>query len=348
MGRAAVQACLPWLGLLLALFAVVCLLLRMNQSRVRLRHALRLHRDQRGSVETLSFVLTLPIFVWVMMLIVQVSQLMIGSIVVHYAAFAAARAAIVWTPVRLENDFENCVGLYTVDPTTPDQVFPDLPLVPFSEGGYVYEIIGGGLTYVVPLNPASAKHQKIVTAAILACMPISPSASYDLALTLDARQQQVLNIITRAYESQAPASRQNAKTAVRLRNKLAYAIASTSVRMRFYHPNSEPPLYTYDWVRLPVRSTDPTDFVESYVATGREIGWQDPIEVTVTHDFALLPGPGRLLARWVSQPDPSAIDETAARIRKVSGNVYVYPLSATATLSNEGEKPVVPYVYSVY
>ena len=44
-----------------------------------------------GSVQTLSFVLTLPIFIMVMMLIVQVSQLMIGLIVVHYAAYAAAR-----------------------------------------------------------------------------------------------------------------------------------------------------------------------------------------------------------------------------------------------------------------
>jgi hypothetical protein len=339
---------LPWLGLLLASCAVVWLLVRVNQSRIRPGHVLRLHRDQRGSVETLSFVLTLPIFVWVMMFIVQVSQLMIGSIVVHYAAFAAARAAIVWTPVRVENDFENCIGMYALDPSAPDQVFPDLPLVPVSEGGFVYEIIGGGLTYVVPMNPASAKHQKIATAAILACMPISPSARYDLALNLDPRQEQILNILTRAYESQVPSSRQNAKTAVRLRNKLTYAIAATSVRMRFYHPNGEPPLFTYDWLRLPVRSTDPTDFVESYVSNGLEIGWQDPIEVTVTHDFALLPGAGRLLARFVAQPDDSGTDEVAARIRKVSGNVYVYRLLATATLSNEGEKPVIPYVYTVY
>jgi hypothetical protein len=339
---------LPWLGLLLALFAVVCLLLRMNQAQIRLGRVLQLHRDERGSAETLSFVLTLPIFVWVMMLIVQVSQVMIGTIVVHYAAFAAARAAIVWAPVCLDNEFENCIGPYALDPAAPDQVFPNLPLVPFADGGYVYDIISGGLTYVVPLNPASAKHQKIVTAATLACMPISPSVSYDLPLTLDARQQRMLNIITRAYESQVPTSKQNAKTVVRLRNKLAYAIANTTVRMRFYHSNSEPPLYTYGWLRLPVRSTDPTDFVQSSVTNGREIGWQDPIEITVTHDFALLPGPGRLLARWVSQPDSSATDETAARIQKVSGNVYVYPISATATLSNEGEKPAIPYVYTVY
>ena len=52
-------------------------------------------------MQSLSFVLTLPVFILVMMMIVQVSQLMIGIVVVHYAAFAAARSAAVWIPAAM-------------------------------------------------------------------------------------------------------------------------------------------------------------------------------------------------------------------------------------------------------
>ena len=52
-------------------------------------------------MQSLSFVLTLPVFIFIMMMIVQVSQLMIGIVVVHYAAFAAARSAAVWIPAAM-------------------------------------------------------------------------------------------------------------------------------------------------------------------------------------------------------------------------------------------------------
>src|SRR5262245_46550230 len=72
---------------------------------------LRLHADQRGSVQSLSFVLTVPIFVMLMLLAVQITQLMIGLIVVQYAAYAAARSASVWIPARMEPDeLENRIG----------------------------------------------------------------------------------------------------------------------------------------------------------------------------------------------------------------------------------------------
>ena len=37
-----------------------------------------------------------------------------------------------------------------------------------------------------------------------------------------------------------------------------------------------------------------------------EFGWQDPITVTVKYHLALLPGPGRLLARYVAGPGGAA------------------------------------------
>ena len=95
MSRAVLMGCLPWLGLLLASCAVLWLLARGSTARFDWARLRRLHADQVGSAQTLSFVLTLPFFVCVMLFIVQVSQLMIASVVVHYAAFATARSAIV-------------------------------------------------------------------------------------------------------------------------------------------------------------------------------------------------------------------------------------------------------------
>ena len=109
--------CIPWLALLAGAFALVALLLRINGSRIRLRRLWSLHRDESGSAQSLSFVLTLPLFVMVMLFIVQVSQLMIGTIVVHYAAFATARSAIVWIPAEMEPpEWRNCISFYRLDP----------------------------------------------------------------------------------------------------------------------------------------------------------------------------------------------------------------------------------------
>ena len=151
----------------------------------------RLHRDQGAAFRALSFVLTLPFFIMVMLLIVQVSQLMIGTVVVHYAAFAAARSAIVWVPARLGPsgpEWENCISWCYVDPEAPDQVLPILdPTDPD------YGPTDGGVTFVVV--PGSPKYQKIAAAAVMACMPICPSRDLGLGLPGDgpaaARNHQV-------------------------------------------------------------------------------------------------------------------------------------------------------------
>ena len=67
----------------------------------------------------------------------------------------------------------------------------------------------------------------------------------------------------------------NANTAIptRIENKLAYALANTTVEMQFFHYNNDPPLETY---YLPA-------------ATGEfyfnELGWQDLLTVTVHHNL---------------------------------------------------------------
>lgn len=331
MSRQILLDCLPWAALLAGSVFSLRLLVRLDGSRLQLGRLRRLHADEGGAAQSLSFVLTLPFFVMVMLFIVQVSQLMIGTVVVHYAAFAAARSAIVWMPAAVGSESDNLSAGYSVDWEAPDQVFPVLdPADPNYGPGQ------GGVTY---LFLEASKHQKIRSAALMACMPICPSR--DLGLSLSGQGLTGANLIEQAYRSLAPVPASNPATSRRLRNKLAYVAAATEVEVRFFHSNAEPPLVPYPEMHQPIRPTDPVEFV-----TGHEIGWQDPITVTVTHYMALLPGPGRLLARETRQPDGRP-DEVAARIRR-EGSVYTYVLTATATLGNEGEKSVKPYDYYAY
>ncbi len=321
MGRAAVIACLPWLGCLLAAWLAGCLLMRLSGCRARPLRLLRLHRDQGGAVQSLSFVLTLPLFVMVLLFIVQVSQLTIATIVVHYSAFAAARAATVWIPADMPPEGPNCIASYVIDPEAPDQAFPIL-----DPDDPRYGPAEGGVTFVI--SPDSAKYRRIQAAAVLACLPICPSR--DLGRAVPSEVGRAVEVLKSAYGAMAPQSAANPRVSRRLENKLAYAAEHTRIEMRFYHKNSEPPLVTY--------FLGP-DYGEFYF---NEIGWQDPITVTVYHDLALLPGPGRFLARYT--PGVSGSDEVSARIER-SGNLYVRTLSASATLGNEGEKPVVGFSY---
>ena len=323
MARAILTACSPWLVLLLVLILAAWALVRFSRAQLRLGRLLELHRDEVGSVQSLSFVLTLPLFIMIMMMIVQVSQLMIGTVVVHYAAFAAARSAAVWIPAAMADpEGPCCISSYSVDPDAPDQVAPELDPTAADYGPG-----SGGLTYKI--EPGSPKFNKIASAAILACVPISPSRDLGLRAPTAAQMDSVLK---NAYGALSPSSASNGQIGPRLDHKLAYAMQNTDVQIRFFHKNQEPPLQTY--LRLAGRSRSEFYF--------NEVGWQDPITVTVNYQFPLLPGPGRMLARYVA--GPSGSDTVASTIQNHSG-VYTYPLQAQATIGNEGEKSVVTYVY---
>jgi hypothetical protein len=388
MGRAVLYACLPWLALWVLSCACLWLLVRVNRGRFRFRRLWCLHRDQGGSAQSLSFVLTLPLFIVVLFFIVQVSQLMIGTIVVHYAAFAAARAAIVWIPARMASPFdpssvaaENCVGEYAPDPDTPaeNQNFPnddDLDIVNFHP-------TSGGVTYrITQLGP---KEAKILPAAWIACLPISPSR--DLGLSLPGGASSIANTLKEAYHSLAPAGGGSAPAGAvdaRLEHKLAYAIATTFVEMKFYHGNEahlEPPLTRRGGVDSTVASWDLPynpesrfqstpenelgryEFRASNLYGYHEIGCQDPITVKVTHYFALLPGIGRFLATRNEPPPGGSEDATQAAIQAdtqearakaaqmgigLPEKVYMRRIEATCTLGNEGDKSVMGYGYPSY
>jgi len=333
MGRAVVMACLPWAGLLVVLVVCLWVLARLGGTRPRGGRLRRIHADQHGAAQSLSFVLVLPFFVMILLFIIQVSQVMIGTVIVHYAAFAAARTAIVWVPARLGLEPEHCIGFgysitdaHVLDPEAdPACQVPPSPDEP-TEGGLRFLVTG-----------ESPKLAKIRLAALIAILPACPSrdlglASPDAAVLSDA--------LVEAYRTMAPGAAGVGDISRRMANKLAYADRATDVRVTFYHRNSdaphwEPPATFYVW-NLP----------GTPYFLPNEMDWQDEITITVRHEMALLPGPGRFLARLASRPDGGP-DEVAASIRQQDG-VYTIPLSASITLGNEGQRSVIPYVYSEY
>jgi hypothetical protein len=320
MSRSVLQACLPWLAALAVALAAAWLLARVSRARLRTNRLWGLHHDQGGSAQSLSFVLTLPLFVMIMLFIIQVSQLMIATVVVHYAAFAAARSAVVWIPAALPSpEGPDCISSYQVDPEAKDQVYPVMD--PQADN---FGPAQGGVTYLI--DPSGPKYERIAAAAVLACMPISPSR--DLALQMPPNMPD--DVVKSAYATLAPASAANPAANRRLYSKLAYAANNTEVQVRFFHKNEEPPLVTYML---------PDDLAEFYF---NEVGWQDLVTVTVNYKLALLPGPGRFLSRFV--PGPGGGDRISQAIQ-TQGKVYVYPLHASITIGNEGEKSAVPYVY---
>jgi hypothetical protein len=268
-----------------------------------------LHADQRGSVQSLSFVLTVPIFVMLMLLAVQVTQLMVGLVVVQYAAYAAARSAAVWIPARMEMTWENRLA--------------DRSQTGIDSNGERYQLTGG------------AKFNTIQRAAALACLPIAPSRDLGLANPGDQTTQAVVSV----FSALSPTGSSNSRMPTRLANKWAYAAQATQVKINAFHRRygaegssyrDEPPL----WDSNPFNPDAPFKF--------NEIGWRDEITVTVTHQFALLPGPGRLLAQRANQ---STRRDTISPLIQKAGDVYYLPLTASATLVPEGEKSRVPYVY---
>lgn len=70
--------------------------------RVSLLHqCLRsLHRDRRG-VATVEFTLAFPVLLFLVLVLLQTAMVMVGRAYVHYAAFAATRAAISQVPADL-------------------------------------------------------------------------------------------------------------------------------------------------------------------------------------------------------------------------------------------------------
>jgi len=306
MMKAALISCWPLALLLVAVCCCLAVIARFVKPEQR-QWVFAVLADERGSVQSLSFVLTVPVFIMLMMLAVQVTQLMIGEIIVNYAAFAAARSASVWIPARVETPLELANWLN------------------------LRQLTGDNVNYGTAMT--SPKLVQIHRSAALALLPIAPSRDLGLSDPSDAMTQAVVS----AYSAYSSSYQSNSRLPQRLANKWAYALGATAVEVSTFHRRfgtgqssyqNEPPL----WDLEPLQ-------IDGYYKS-MEIGWRDEVTVRVTHSFALLPGPGRLLARSMSGTPTNRIQQ--------NGNIYYVPLSASATLVPEGEKSIAPFVFEPF
>ena len=335
MNREILIACLPCFVVLCVSIVVLRIVLAIGAKSWDWRRLVQIHHCQRGGVQSLAFVLTMPVFIMVVLLIVQVSQLMIAQMIIHYAAFAGARAASVWLPAAL------------VDPTTElnstAEVENRLGILPtMSDGDYT--------DYEVTSMSGSDKLWKVRAAVVQALMPLCPSRNVGargqmpFLPNLAAANQQV-------YTTLVPASQANSQLGVRLANKLNYADQNTRVIVEWRDSFDPKGRDSLNFASYNVRNhtyPDPekqTNFRES------EIGWQDPITVYVIHQFALLPGPGRLLAARLVRAD-GLPDRVSPRIKSTSLNasrtLYTTQIQAAVTITCEGWKSVKPMVQPSY
>lgn len=345
MHRTVLEALIP-AGIALAIgFAVLRAVVALSGSKLDWRRLFKLHRCQQGGVQSLSFVLTLPLFVMIVMFIVQVSQLMVGIMLVHHAAFAAARAASVWTPAHFRDAsspyFEEHENLL------PSPFAEDAPQQLRFEGNRL-AMSGSDATTSYKLN-------KIFGAAVHGVAAAAPGRLLVTPVECVSCGSQP-NAIIEAYAEFDPSSVNNRRVTQRLRNKLSYAYWNTAVDIAFIDKDTRNgPSYNPRVLRIVNGEafTDPDgEWIRDW--NHNEVGWQDPLIVRVTHDFALLPGPGRFLAKYVVGGD-GRTDQVAPKILRQIGSsrvpflepVYTTQITATVTLTNEGFKPLLSYLQDI-
>ena len=311
MNQSIFEACLPWAICLIVGVIAARLLVAVSGAKLKLARLRSFHRSEEGSVQSLSFVLTLPFFVMILMMIIQSFQIMFGNIVVHYSAFAAVRSASVWIPANVGvSETKNRISSMTLINSTSD-----------------------GQQYLI--DPAGEKFSKIRQAATLACMTLGPSR--DLGYQLAPDHQATHTALTRLYQGTNPGSQSNSLISTRLRNKLAYSYHNTAVRLTFWHRNEFLRWYWRD-PPLQVRYDLPPYRDEYYM---NEVGWQDELTAQVTYNLPLLPGPVRFFAPTANFDS----DASGGSIPAVdnSGQTYIWPLTASATMGLEGDKPRTSY-----
>jgi len=313
------KACLPLIatistcGLVAVALVRVAFGARLTGERQHPSAAASLHRDTRGGVQSLAFVLTFPVLLLIVLFIVQLSQLLIGVVTVQYAAYAAARAASVWIPAVTSESTSPPAGR-----STNANVLP----------------AGGGARVDLLLDSASVdalggrKAREIWSAAALACVSISPSRQVASQTTSSLANSTAgsLTAIVRALDSNAAG---NARMPLRLSHKTSYSFANTSVTLRFEDRSSTPAggaFHSYNPISHP-----------SVAYVPHEVGWQYPVRVTVRHKFALLPGPGRWLAAGIANSDGRIVPEDG---------IFKTTLTASATMTVEGVQSLRPRTYA--
>ncbi|MFP6669387.1 MAG: TadE family protein [Pirellulales bacterium] len=346
------QTLYPFLLVGFCVIAVLLLVMRwltaVSGGHCKWNRLRNVHRNEEGAVQSLSFVLTLPLFILIMMGVVQTSQIMIAQIVVEYSAILTARSASVWLPAHLDGtDGRNRIS--------------ELVYERSEDEGDIYRVE----TEAWAGEYSSPKVLRISMAAAQACVPIAPSR--DTGFDRSATGNSAATSMVRAFEAIAPEAEAGGAISRRMRNKLTYALANTDVKIEVFHPQSrhEPllgeihedvgelaerfserePIYIESYAE------DEWSYYQQYEEDAREfqpneIGWQDEITVTVKHNLALLPGPGRMFSRILSMREGSQYDGEVTNVSRTGETLYTWPLKAQATISNEGQKSVLRYEYN--
>lgn len=264
-----------------------------------------LHRCQEGGVQSLALVMTLPMFVGTVLLIIQLAQVLMGTLTVQHAAFAAARSAAVWIPSSLDWP-EYRLG--------DDQNEIPMPFV-------------RGRPYDIDSQSGSRKLQEIRAAAVQACVAISPARAVrgpranpaDVATAVDAFLTLQLLDADPRIDRWREASR----------NRWSYSAANTRVRLAFLgEPVISP---SYNPVGHPL-----------VLHEDHEAAWDESVTVVVQHEVSLVPGPGRWLfqnAQWGRVPGGLASDWPS------SGRLDRVPVVASSTMVLPGIQSLRPLNY---
>ena len=161
--------CLVIMAVGMGVLGLMLLVLVRARPRVRPAGVRGLHGDQGGTA-AIEMAFVFPLGLMIFLLVIQAALVFNANMIVHYAAFAAARTTIVVVPLNLAND-----------PTFPEKRNwvrnPDVASVPKSE-----------------------KLEIIRRAAIMAVMPISAKASGGLT-PLDAGGTAVQNESAGAFRT---------------------------------------------------------------------------------------------------------------------------------------------------
>jgi hypothetical protein len=336
MNRAILEACLPCLVALGVAFAAMVGLVKLSGARFKIARLRQIHACEGGGVQSLAFVLTLPVFMLFVLFILQVSQLMVGTMVVNYAAFAAARSASVWLPATVDADSQ-----YGFSAEPDNWVEAGVQI-----NGNILRV-GSNQSQSASNTLNSRKCFQAWTAAVLGCASICPSRDLQRGGTSTSPVSnpatswlpEAQRVTRNVYGLLSPASSSNGRIPVRLDNKLDYAARNTFVEI--------------EWQEVSHSGTDvetgPTYNPRghcTYVWQEKEVGYRDPVTVWVTHRHALLPGPGRFLAKLLVPASgvPDRIAPLVGLNPEYSEPVHFVTITASATLVNEGIKSVMPYV----
>lgn len=256
---------------------------------------------EEGGVQSLALVMTLPFFVGTILLVVQLSQVLLGVMTVQYAAFAAARSAVVWIPAWVE-DQDPARGQ---DASTENEI--NAPIV---RGQPIDLTVGGRLS--------SRKFREIQAAAVQACVSISPARSVTGPRAGTGEVDEAVDAFL-TFQNLASDPR-IARWRLATSNRWSYSAANTRVRLAFLgQPRLTP---TYNPVGHPV-----------VIHNDHEAGWDEAVTAIVVHEVSLVPGPGRWLfqnATWGRVPNNLAANWPD------SGRLDRVPVVGSATLTLAG------------